>query len=265
MSHSYTQTILHVVFSTKDRANSIRPNLQPKLSAYLAGICQHEHIFVHAIGAATDHLHCLLQLPATLSVAKVRPLPASYGIRHALSFQCNLIMSFPMEGNMTRFQLQFLIALFALSLFGSSIRAQTPEIKFIADTLVIQAEGSYQADPDLATVVFEISAQDKDLKSTYDRASASMQKIINLAEKNGLQKIDISSGVLTVRPYYEGDRKKKAKSYSVTGESLSASTISPSSAPSSKIPSKTVLPIFAHSPARSPMKKPPNKKLLPKP
>jgi uncharacterized protein YggE len=119
---------------------------------------------------------------------------------------------------MSRFQLQSLIALFALSLFVPSLRAQTPEIKFIADTLVIQADGSYQADPDLATVVFDISAQDKDLKSTYDQASVSMQKIVNLAEKNGLQKADISSGVLTVRPYYEGDRKKKARSYHLTGE-----------------------------------------------
>jgi hypothetical protein len=45
-----------------------------------------------------------------------------------------------------------------------------------------------------------------------------MQKIVNLAEKNGLKKEDVSSGVLTVRPYYEGDRKKKAKSFYVHGE-----------------------------------------------
>jgi hypothetical protein len=31
-------------------------------------------------------------------------------------------------------------------------------------------------------------------------------------------KEDVSSGVLTVRPYYEGDRKKKAKSFYVHGE-----------------------------------------------
>jgi len=100
-----------------------------------------------------------------------------------------------------------------------TVRAQqAPEIKFIADTLVIQADGTYQTDPDLATVVFDISAQDKDLKQTYDQASTSMQKIINLAEKNGLKKEDVSSGVLTVRPYYEGDRKKKAKSFYVHGE-----------------------------------------------
>lgn len=109
--------------------------------------------------------------------------------------------------------------LFALPFAGSALRAQAPapEIKFIADTLVIQADGTYQSDPDLATVVFDISAQDKELKQTYDQASSSMQKIIDLAAKNGLVKQDISSGVLTVRPFYEGDRRKRAKSYLVQG------------------------------------------------
>jgi uncharacterized protein YggE len=94
----------------------------------------------------------------------------------------------------------------------------TTDVKFIADTLVVQAEGSYESDPDVATLTFIISAQDKELKQTYDRASESMRRIAALAEKNGLQKADVSSGVLTVRPYYEGDKRKKAKSYAVQGQ-----------------------------------------------
>lgn len=96
--------------------------------------------------------------------------------------------------------------------------AQNTDIKFIADTLVIQAEGIYETDPDLATLTFDISAQDKDLRQTYDRASQSMQKIIALAEKSGISKEDVYSGVLTVRPWYDGDRKKKAKYFAVSGQ-----------------------------------------------
>ncbi len=96
--------------------------------------------------------------------------------------------------------------------------AQTTDIKFIADTLVIQADGIYETDPDLATLTFDVSAQDKDLKQTYDRASQAIQKIIALANKNGLQKEDVASGVLTVRPYYDGEKRKKAKSYLVSGQ-----------------------------------------------
>jgi uncharacterized protein YggE len=97
-------------------------------------------------------------------------------------------------------------------------KAQNSDIKFIADTLVIQADGTFEADPDLATLTFDISSQDKDLKPAYDKASQALQKVVALAERNGLSKADIYSGVLLVTPYYEGDRKKRAKSFSVTGQ-----------------------------------------------
>src|SRR5208283_1270640 len=56
--------------STKDRAKSITPPLRPKLHAYIVGICNNDGIIVHAIGGAQDHIHCLLQIPPTHSVAK---------------------------------------------------------------------------------------------------------------------------------------------------------------------------------------------------
>jgi uncharacterized protein YggE len=45
-----------------------------------------------------------------------------------------------------------------------------------------------------------------------------MQRIVDLAQKNNLKKEDVVTGVLTVSPFYEGDRKKRARSYSVQGE-----------------------------------------------
>ena len=44
------------------------------------------------------------------------------------------------------------------------------------------------------------------------------KKIAQIAEKNGLKREDITFGVLTVRPFYEGDRKKHARSYTVQGQ-----------------------------------------------
>jgi uncharacterized protein len=98
--------------------------------------------------------------------------------------------------------------------------AQTPELKFIADTLVVQAEGTYDADPDLATLTFQIFAQDKDIKRAYETATRSMQHIVDIAQRNGLVKDEIRSGVLTVSPIYEGDRKKRARSYYVQGQEV---------------------------------------------
>lgn len=112
---------------------------------------------------------------------------------------------------------QMLILVGLLSAFSVRAGAQTPEVKFIADTVVVQAEGSYEADPDLAKLTFDISSQDKDMKKAYDTATQSMQRISALAEKSGLKKADVSTGVLTLSPSYERDRKNKAKSYSVRG------------------------------------------------
>ncbi len=108
-------------------------------------------------------------------------------------------------------------AVFLVFSLAHTATAQNPEVKFIADTLVVQAEGTYESDPDLATLTFAISSQEKELKPAYDKATQSMRKIVELAERNGLKKEDISTGVLTVTPFYEGDRKKRAKSFSVQG------------------------------------------------
>jgi uncharacterized protein YggE len=86
---------------------------------------------------------------------------------------------------------------------------------------VIQADGTYQADPDPATVAFDISAQDaqdKDLKASYEQAPSSMPKITVSPKEMAWKRKIFLRGVLTVRPFYEGDRKKRAKSYLVRGE-----------------------------------------------
>jgi uncharacterized protein YggE len=95
--------------------------------------------------------------------------------------------------------------------------AQQPEVKFIADTLVVQAEGRYESDPDLAIMTFDISSQEKELKNAYARASQSMRTVVAVAERNGLGKDAIQTGVLTITPFYEGDRKRRARAYRVQG------------------------------------------------
>src|SRR5690349_559575 len=98
------------------------------------------------------------------------------------------------------------------------VTAQSPEVKFIADTLVVQADGTYETDPDLATLTFRIFSQEKELKQAYAAANQSIQRIATLAANNDVKKEDVSTGVLTVAPVYEGDRKKRARSYYVQGQ-----------------------------------------------
>lgn len=104
-----------------------------------------------------------------------------------------------------------------LVLLALPCAAQNPEVKFIADTLVVQAEGKYETDPDLASLIFDVSSQDKELRKAYDTAALSMRKIVDLAEKNGLKKEEALAGVLTVTPL-NTDRKGRAKAYLVQGQ-----------------------------------------------
>jgi uncharacterized protein len=116
---------------------------------------------------------------------------------------------------------QILLAIAIVSAFALPAAAQaprTPQMSILSDTLVIQADGTYEADPDLATLIFDVTSQDKDMKDAYAKASQSMQRIVALANQNGLKKEDVSTGVLTLTPSWQRDRKNNAKSYTVSGQ-----------------------------------------------
>ena len=81
MSHTYSQNHIHVVFSTKERQKLIRPQTQPKLWAYMAGIARNHDFLVLANGGIEDHVHLLIQLPATLALAQAVSLLKSNSSR----------------------------------------------------------------------------------------------------------------------------------------------------------------------------------------
>jgi REP element-mobilizing transposase RayT len=58
------------VFSTKERRNTIKPETQPKLWAYLGGIARTNGFVVLMAGGTENHVHLLLSLPATMPLAK---------------------------------------------------------------------------------------------------------------------------------------------------------------------------------------------------
>jgi uncharacterized protein YggE len=94
---------------------------------------------------------------------------------------------------------------------------QGTQAKFVADTLIVEAEGTYESDPDQALLAFDVSVQEKELKQAYAKASQAMRQIVEVAERNGLSKEAIQTGVLTITPYYEGGRNRRARAYTVLG------------------------------------------------
>jgi REP element-mobilizing transposase RayT len=70
MPHSFISSYMHCVFSTRGRLALITPELEPRLWAYIGGIARENGMKAVAIGGMEDHLHALLSLPATMSIAK---------------------------------------------------------------------------------------------------------------------------------------------------------------------------------------------------
>ncbi len=72
--HSFTNCLVHCVFSTKNREPILTPKVRERLWPYLGGIARENGIKALAIGGVADHVHVLLGLPATLSLAKAMQL-----------------------------------------------------------------------------------------------------------------------------------------------------------------------------------------------
>ena len=70
VAHNYNANFVHFVFSTKGRLHSIPRELQDHLWAYLHGIANNLKIKTLAVGGTTNHVHMLLKLPATMTVAE---------------------------------------------------------------------------------------------------------------------------------------------------------------------------------------------------
>lgn len=70
MAHSYVSLKVHYIFSTKNRQKIITPELEQRLWPYMGGIARENKMIALAVGGIDDHVHLLLALPSTLSVAK---------------------------------------------------------------------------------------------------------------------------------------------------------------------------------------------------
>src|SRR5258706_2561685 len=71
---SYVSSYFHTVFSTKQRRPMITPLLRERLWPFLGGIARQNKMKALEVGGVEDHVHILLSLPSTLSIAKALQL-----------------------------------------------------------------------------------------------------------------------------------------------------------------------------------------------
>jgi putative transposase len=68
MPHALTSNLLHCIFSTKERTNSIPDPTE--LGRYLGGVAREKHIPLIIAGGTNNHVHLLIALPASMPLAK---------------------------------------------------------------------------------------------------------------------------------------------------------------------------------------------------
>lgn len=69
MPHTFTNLLVHVVFSTKDRQPMLDAELRSRLFPYMGGIVRELGGVALAINGPDDHVHALLTMPATVAIA----------------------------------------------------------------------------------------------------------------------------------------------------------------------------------------------------
>jgi REP element-mobilizing transposase RayT len=69
MPHTFASLLVHVIFSTKNRAPTLSADLASRLFPYMGGIVRERKGQPLIINGPADHVHLLLSIPAAESIA----------------------------------------------------------------------------------------------------------------------------------------------------------------------------------------------------
>jgi REP element-mobilizing transposase RayT len=71
MPQSLVKMLVHVVFSTKNRANLITPEIEPHLFGYMSGIVDNNSSKLILANGTENHVHLLVSLGKTICVSEL--------------------------------------------------------------------------------------------------------------------------------------------------------------------------------------------------
>jgi REP element-mobilizing transposase RayT len=71
MPQSLVKILVHVVFSTKNRADLIAPDIEEKLFGYIHGIVENNKGKLILGGGTSDHIHLLISLGRMIEISKL--------------------------------------------------------------------------------------------------------------------------------------------------------------------------------------------------
>lgn len=118
-----------------------------------------------------------------------------------------------LRGTMERIQpLLVTASLFALGLVflnSRSLYAQERTTNLTPNTVLVGADGRFEAEPDTAIVQFNISAQEENLQAANTRASKAAEQVRQLLRSNGLDPKQAQVGMFSVQPVYDYKNPKR--------------------------------------------------------
>ena len=71
MPQSLSFILIHVVFSTKDRAPTLDTSVRPALHAYLATVARNAGCECYRVGGVVDHVHLAIRISRTMAIAQL--------------------------------------------------------------------------------------------------------------------------------------------------------------------------------------------------
>ncbi len=66
---TYTQILYHIVFSTKDRENTLLKERREDFFKYIWGVIQNKKSYLYRINAEADHVHILTHIHPSISLS----------------------------------------------------------------------------------------------------------------------------------------------------------------------------------------------------
>lgn len=100
-------------------------------------------------------------------------------------------------------------ALFAIFFLNTFALAQDRASNYVPNTVLVGADGKFEADPDTAVIQFNISVQDESLQNANTRAKQAAEQVRELLRKNGMEPAQAQIGQFVVQPVYDYKNPKR--------------------------------------------------------
>lgn len=71
MAQTLVKVYLHIVFSTKERKDTIKPDIESELFAYIGGVLRNYNSVLVAANGTSNHVHLLVSLTKNTSISNL--------------------------------------------------------------------------------------------------------------------------------------------------------------------------------------------------